>query len=112
AGTATITATTTDGTNLSDSTTITVAALIHPTKVVVGPSCASVKIGAQLQMTATITPANASIKDVVWTSAKPNIATVDANGVVTGIAAGTSKITATTVDGAKTDYETVTVKKK
>ena len=38
---------------------------------------------------------------LVWTSSDENVATVDANGVVTGVGAGTATITATTVDTNK-----------
>lgn len=57
-------------------------------------------ISETTQCTATITPDNTLIKDVVWTSANPNVATVDQNGLVTGIGSGSTEITATTTDGS------------
>lgn len=45
-------------------------------------------------------------KTVTWVSSDENVATVDENGVVTGVAEGTVTITATTGTG---DYATVTV---
>lgn len=50
----------------------------------------------------TIAPANATNKAVTWSSSNTAVATVDANGVVTGTGVGTSTITVTTVDGAIT----------
>ena len=50
-------------------------------------------------LTATVTPANATIKSVTWTSSNTNVATVNSTGVVTAIADGTATITATTSDG-------------
>lgn len=55
-------------------------------------------IGETLQLTATITPANAD-QSVTWTSSDETVATVDANGLVTatGPAGQTVTITATSV---------------
>ena len=52
-----------------------------------------------LQLTATVTPANAVVRDVTWASSNTSVATVNANGLVTAVANGTATITATTVDG-------------
>lgn len=46
-------------------------------------------------LTAAITPANAELKDVVWASSDPSVATVDQAGTVTAVAAGMAQITAT-----------------
>ncbi len=70
---------------------------------------ASVGIGQPYQLSATLAPANATYRDIKWTSANPNIAAVDANGKITPKAAGTVKITASAV-GGKTATCTVTVK--
>ena len=52
-----------------------------------------------LRVTA-VTPDNASDKTVTWSSDKESVATVDANGKVTAVAAGTANITATANDGS------------
>jgi uncharacterized protein YjdB len=57
----------------------------------------------------TVAPADASVKWVLYSSATPAKATVSQAGVVTGVAAGTSVITATTVDGNYSVTATVTV---
>jgi hypothetical protein len=57
----------------------------------------------------TVAPADASVKWVLYSSATPAKATVSQAGVVTGVAAGTSVITATTVDGNFSVTATVTV---
>ncbi len=55
--------------------------------------------GGTLQLHVTFEPAN-STSTVTWTSSNEAVATVDANGLVTGKSAGTATITAT-VDSAK-----------
>lgn len=54
---------------------------------------ARVDLGEKIQLKPVMTPANASTT-VIWTSSNPSIATVDANGVVTGVSGGTVTITA------------------
>ena len=50
------------------------------------------------QLTATITPANATIKTITWASSNTSIATVSSTGLVTFKAVGTCNITVTTTD--------------
>ena len=61
----------------------------------------AVKAGDKLQLTATITPAYATVQDVEWSTSDSAIAIVDQNGLVQAIAAGEATITATTTDGSK-----------
>ena len=61
------------------------------------------------QLTATISPANATYKGITWTSSDESVATVDATGKVTAVNPGKSFITATTADGAKAVSCEVTV---
>ncbi|MBO4299574.1 MAG: Ig domain-containing protein, partial [Clostridia bacterium] len=53
-----------------------------------------------LQLTAAISPADATIKTVTWYSSNRNIATVDQNGFVTAVNPGTVAIYATAQDGS------------
>jgi uncharacterized repeat protein (TIGR02543 family) len=59
----------------------------------------SLLVGGTETLTATILPADATNKAVVWSSTNTAVATVDDNGVVTAVAGGTATITATTDDG-------------
>ena len=60
---------------------------------------ASVAVGGTVKIAATVNPADATVNAVTWTSSDENIATVAADGTVTGKAAGNVKITATINDG-------------
>jgi hypothetical protein len=109
-GKATITVTSEDGGFFDNcAVTVTPAAAGTPvTAVSLSPSTATIEIGNTTQLTATITPADATTKDITWSSGNPTIATVS-SGVVTGVAAGTTTITVTTSDGNKTATCDVTV---
>ena len=67
---------------------------------------ASVEVGKTVTLKATVEPEDASDKNVTWTTDKAAVATVK-DGVVTGVAAGTAKITAAC--GEKSASCTVTV---
>ncbi|MGN1060785.1 MAG: InlB B-repeat-containing protein [Candidatus Coproplasma sp.] len=70
-----------------------------------------VYVGSTITLTATVTPENATNKSVTWTiTSGSEYATIGATtGVLTGVAAGTVTVTATTADGGKTATHTVTV---
>ncbi len=63
-------------------------------------------------LVAIINPAAAHIKDVTWSSSNIGVATVSADGRVTGVTIGTATITVTTVDGGKTAECEVVVTEK
>lgn len=60
-------------------------------------------------LVAAVAPANASNKDVIWSSNNTAVATVEENGKVIGISPGTATITVITVDGNKAAGCNVTV---
>lgn len=62
----------------------------------------SIVEGQKQILTATISPENATNKEVTWKSSDENVATVSETGEVTAIAKGDVVITVTTVDGNKT----------
>lgn len=55
--------------------------------------------GGKYQLTANVSPANATIRDVEWSSDNSVVASVDDNGVVTAFSAGEAVITVKTLDG-------------
>ena len=91
------------------------ASTVKVTGVTLSKKTASVKVGATNTVTAQVVPDGATNKKVTWASDTPANATVTAdneNGssaTITGVKAGTAKVTATTADGAKTATVDVTV---
>ena len=91
---------------------ITVNAIPVQTISVTGSST-SVEEGKTLQLTASVSPATATNQSITWSSNHTNIATVDANGLVTAVAAGEARITATAQDGSAVyGYIDITVTEK
>lgn len=58
---------------------------------------------------ANIYPANATVKDVVWSSSDPSVAAIDAAGNITAVKNGVAVIKVASVDGAFNSYCVVTV---
>ncbi|MGN1373158.1 MAG: InlB B-repeat-containing protein [Candidatus Coproplasma sp.] len=85
------------------------ATTVDVTGVTLDYSTATLQVGGTQTLTAIITPSNATNTAVTWESSNTSVATVDENGVVTAVAAGTANITVTTEDGGKTATCTVTV---
>jgi uncharacterized protein YjdB len=75
----------------------------------VTPDSGTVAVGGTIQLSATVSPDEASDKTVAWTSSDRAVATVDAVGKITGVGKGTATITATTYSGGKTAGATITV---
>lgn len=84
---------------------------IHPESVKIYPEedATSVYVNSTIRLTAVVTPAEASNKSVVWESDNSAVATVSADGVVTGKGEGEATITAKTVDGGKIATRTIEV---
>ena len=57
-----------------------------------------------------VNPATATNPNVIWSSDKPEVATVNASGLVTAVARGTATITATPADGGNGTPGTTTIK--
>lgn len=66
-------------------------------------------VGDSATLQATISPSTATDKTLTFATSDNTIATVDENGVVSAVAAGTANITVTTNDGAKTAVCALTV---
>ncbi|SHJ54736.1 Uncharacterized conserved protein YjdB, contains Ig-like domain [Anaerobranca californiensis DSM 14826] len=104
-GTATINAKTVAGNRVA---TATVRVTAPVTGVSIGGE-SKILLGDTQQLIANITPANASNKNVSWSSSNPSILSVDGNGNVTAKGIGEAIITVTTEDGNKKATKTITV---
>lgn len=82
---------------------------VSVTGVTISAPSTSINIGETVQLTANISPSNASNKAVSWSSNNTSVANVNTSGLVTGISNGTATITVTTVDGNKTANKTITI---
>ena len=101
AGTATITATAADGSGISASCKVTVTnPVIKVTKIKLDKSELSLVVGEYSNVSAEVTPENATNRNITWSSNNTGVATVDSNGKVTAVSAGTATITATAADGS------------
>lgn len=108
AGNVTITVKTVDGGFEATSTITVTDNTVSVTGISLSQTTASMEIGQTLSLTETISPAEATNKNVSWKSGNESVATVS-DGVVTAVGAGTATITATTTDGAKEASCAVTV---
>jgi hypothetical protein len=77
----------------------------------IDPTSYKIYVGDTCQISYTVKPADAPDKHVDWHSENDGIASVDSNGLVTGVAPGTITITGTT-NSKTTASCTVTVEKK
>ncbi len=96
AGTVTITATSAES-KFTAAKTYTVI-YIPVTSLTLDSTSANVFVGSTLQLNASISPAKASNKGVVWTSSDTTVAKVSTNGTISGIKQGDAIITATSAD--------------
>ena len=105
AGKATITCTGAGGVSAS-----CVVTVVNPvTGITLSDSSITVAATKTHQLTATVSPNNATDKSVTWTSSNNEVATVSDNGLVTGVAGGKCTITVTSNSGGKVASCTVSV---
>ena len=111
AGEAVVTVTTEDGGKTATCKVTVKAKTVPVTGVEVNPWAVTLSVSGTSKLSYTIRPADATNQNVKWESESPSVATVDSEGNVQGVAAGTAKICVTTEDGGFKSYCTVTVKK-
>ena len=108
-GTTKITVETEDG-GFTDSCTVIVGACLV-TGVSLDRQNVTLNKGDEIVLIATVRPENATNKSVTWESDNSAVASVDGEGKVKAVSAGTAKITVTTEDGGHTASCYVTVNK-
>ena len=110
AGKVTITIQTKDG-KYKTTCTVTVTEEKIEVKSVSITGSSTVTVGSSIKLSVTLNPSDATNEKLTWTSSDTSIATVDENGRVKGLKAGTVTITVTTENG-KTATREITVKEK
>lgn len=100
AGSASIIATATDGSDIFSNICEVTVSNIAVTAIAIDKESAVVRMGSSIVLNATVTPENATVKDVIWTSSKEAVATVDASGAVVAVSTGTTTVTAKSVEDA------------
>ncbi|MFY0176189.1 Ig-like domain-containing protein [Raoultella ornithinolytica] len=85
------------------------AAIIHVQSVTVAPKTATVLVGETVQLGGSIKPDNATDRSYNWVTDNAGIATVDASGLVKGIAEGNVKIRLVANDGSVFGEAAITV---
>ena len=96
--------------NFKGKTTVSFSVLkVDVTDVTLDCHEAEMAPGQTLKLAEIVSPANATFKNVTWTSSDDDIASVDENGVVTAKSNGTAIIQVETNDGGYTDYCTINV---
>lgn len=109
AGNCTIIATTSN--NISSQLNITVLPnTVSVTGITInGNTSISMNVGYTKRLYWTITPSNATNKEVKYKSSNTNVIIVDSNGIMAAVGSGTAVVTVTTKDGNKTAVANVTV---
>ena len=101
-GIANITATTNDGTNLSDTCVVKVLKLAE--SITLNKTTSAINTGEIIDLNATVLPDDADYKNVTWATSDEALATVKDNGngtaTISAINPGVVTITATTADGS------------
>ena len=100
-GNTTITATSNDGGKTASCEVSVAKRIIHVESVTLSGET-SVTAGDTVTFTYTITPSDATVQDVKWSSSDESVIKVDADGTAVVLKNGVATITVTTVDGEKT----------
>jgi hypothetical protein len=101
-GNVTVQATATDGSDVKGQKLIIVSGVSVPQVLVtgIGISGSNITNGASTQLTVQVMPANASNKNVTWSSSDVSVATVSATGLVSPLKNGSVTISAAAQDGS------------
>lgn len=82
---------------------------IDLTDISVDDNTVALAVAGTKQIVVEYTPSDASNKTVNYVSSTPAVATVNATGLITGVAPGTTNVTATSTDGSHAEVIVVTV---
>lgn len=87
-----------------------VKVIVPMTKMTFTTTSSSIRVGKDLQVKLQMQPSNASIDPITYTSSDETVATVNQNGIVTGVSAGTVTITVNDAYTGTTKTVKLTVK--
>lgn len=107
-GETTITATSAEG-GFTATCNVVVTKAIPVEKIELDITTLDLYSGDSTEINATVTPDNATDKELIWTSSDEKVATVNTNGKVIAVGAGSATITASSLDGKVTATCQVTV---
>ena len=82
-------------------------AIIPATSLTLDQTSASIQVDETLQLTATVSPDNATDKSVTWYTLAPEIASISESGLVKGLAPGSAVVGAKTANGLTAECEIV-----
>jgi uncharacterized protein YjdB len=83
--------------------------VVSVTGVSLSPNSNTISEGQSMQLTATVSPSNATNKSVSYSSNDTSTITVSSSGLVSAISAGSTTITVTTIDGGFTSSANISV---
>ena len=101
---------TSNGTSATCSVTVQ-NKVVEPESVTLDQTEVTIKAGKTVTLVATINPSYADDQTLTWSSSNAAIASVDENGVVTGVAEGKATITVKTVNGKEARCEVTVLPK-
>lgn len=110
-GNAIITATASNGVSAGCAVTVNKLVIEVKTVKIEGASSVTVTEGAEIQLTATVSPANATYPEITWSSNNEQVAEVSATGIVKALSRGVATVTASTSNGRKASV-VIAVQKK
>lgn len=107
-GKTTITATSSENSLVKATCVIDVqsGSTIIPTSISLNKSNEEIEINETIQLTTTFSPSNVDDKSINWRSSNSSIASVDNNGLVTGISGSSTRVTITATSKSNTSLST------
>lgn len=107
-GEATITCTASDGSGVAAESKITVIQMVNSITIPEAVGSLELLMDEQKTLTPTVSPADATNKNVVWSSSDSSVVSVSHNGTVIAVGGGRAAVTATAADGSG-EFVTVNV---
>ena len=77
----------------------------YPTSIAIDNSLTTIKVGETKPLGYTVSPSGARTDKLIWTSSDPNVLTVDSTGNITGVSAGTAKVTVTSDNNVSSEID-------